>query len=310
MDVLAEGTHKHPVRFGDDGTPVPLENDTIGIFAAIFRHNMADGFPLLTSKKMPLRTIAVELEGFIKGITSKKWYQERKCKIWNEWANPVAVEKHMYRRPMRGMLSEVSIFDNAAFKKKKRDEYQIELDDLGPIYGYQWRSFNGIYDENDDGCLTQYDQFKTVCDRLRENPYDRRMVVSAWNPIQISRMALPPCHFAWNVVVYGNKLNLIWHQRSCDLMLGVPFNIASYGLLLLLLAKHANLEPGELVGTLNDCHIYGDQIEQAKAQLTRNPRELPQLTVESDDIFDWTHEDRHLENYNPHPPLEFGLTVN
>ena len=297
VKATLDGERKHPVRFDGDDNAVELDNETVGIFAAVFRHDMSEGFPLLTTKKMPLKTIAVELEGFIKGITSKKWYQERGCKIWNEWANPKQVKLNMAKW---GYL-----FDD----KDGQKEVMRETDDLGPIYGYQWGNFNKCYDEYDDGCLTKYDQFKGICEKLRKNPYDRRMVVSAWNPIQISRMALPPCHFAWNIVVYNNKLNLIWHQRSCDLMLGVPFNVASYGLLLLLLAKHASLEPGELVGTLNDCHIYIDQVENAKKQLLRTPRTLPSIHIQTDDIFQWTSEDIQLEGYNPHPSLQFELTV-
>ena len=307
-EVLEYGVDKQPVRFDDHGVPISLDNGTKGIFAAIFRHQMSNGFPLLTTKKMPLKTIAVELEGFIKGITSKKWYQERRCRIWNEWANP---------REVNIISNERWSCDDTMSKEEADESYKdiqkqimLDTDDLGPIYGYQWRTWNMCYDEDDNGCVERYDQFKTVCDRLRENPYDRRMVVSAWNPVQITRMALPPCHFAWNVVVYGNKLNLIWHQRSCDLILGVPFNIASYAMLLLLLATHSGLEPGELVGTLNDCHIYNNQIEQGYIQLSRKPMALPRLELTHDsDIFNWTHKDIKLFEYNPHPSIKAPVTV-
>lgn len=294
-NVLENGVPKQPVRFNSDGVPIPVSNGTIGTFAEIFRHDMSKGFPLLTTKKMAWKPIRVELEGFIKGITDKKWYQDRGCRIWDEWHNP-----------------------------KSND-----TNDLGPIYGYQWRKFcehfgdwsiwevgepnaGGEYQmaTNRNGISSGADQLKLIVNNLRTNPYDRRMVCSAWNPNQIDMMALPPCHFSWNVVVYGNKLNLIWHQRSCDLFLGVPFNIASYALLLLLLAKEGGLEPGELVGTLNDCHLYENQIEQAKLQLTRVPSVLPAVSLNPDkNIFDWTYEDVIIENYVASPSIKSDVTV-
>ena len=242
-------------------------------FGEVFRHNMSDGFPLLTTKTMAVKTMWTELEGFIKGIVSKKWYQDRGCNIWNEWSNPL---------------------NNSD-------------DDLGPIYGYQWRRFNHVYDENDEGCLTRYDQLEQIVSTLKINPDSRRMVCSAWNPIQTSRMALPPCHVLWNVVVIQDKINLVWHQRSCDLMLGVPFNIASYATLLLLLAKEANLTPGILQGTLADCHIYENHIEGAEKQLLRNPNPLPIVDVGNFNcIYDWDSSNAILNNYNPHPKINFG----
>ena len=242
-------------------------------FGEVFRHNMSDGFPLLTTKTMAVKTMWTELEGFIKGITSKTWYQKRGCNIWNEWSNPLSKN----------------------------------YDDLGPIYGYQWRRFNHVYDENDDGCLTRYDQLQQIIHTLKTNADSRRMVCSAWNPVQISRMALPPCHVLWNVVVIQDKINLVWHQRSCDLMLGVPFNIASYATLLLLLAKEANLTPGTLQGTFADCHIYENHIEGAEAQIVRNLHPLPTVNVgDFACIYDWNSNNTILNNYNPHPKINFG----
>ena len=249
------------------------ELQALTTFGEVFRHDMEEGFPLITTKKMAVKTMWVELEGFIKGITSKKWYQDKGCKIWNEWSNPT-----------------------------NSDE-----DDLGPIYGYQWRRFNQVYDEHDDGCLTKYDQLQQIIIKLRNNPHDRRMVCSAWNPVQLHKMALPPCHVMWNVVVIKDKLNLIWHQRSCDLMLGVPFNIASYATLLLLLANEAGVKPGILQGTLADCHIYDNQIDAAREQLTRNPKPLPTVDVGKHSfIYDWSSDDAILKNYDPHPKIDFG----
>tara|TARA_R110002020_G_scaffold454308_1_gene669661 strand:- start:647 stop:1471 length:825 start_codon:yes stop_codon:yes gene_type:complete len=241
-------------------------------FGEVFRHDMGEGFPLLTTKKMAVKTMWVELEGFIKGITSKKWYQDRGCKIWNEWSNPT----------------------------------NSDDDDLGPIYGYQWRRFNQVYDEHDDGCLTKYDQLQKIVTQLRNDSSDRRMVCSAWNPVQQSKMALPPCHVLWNVVVIQDKLNLLWHQRSCDLMLGIPFNISSYATLLLLLAREAGLKPGILQGTLADCHIYENQMDGAYEQLSRKPRVLPNVDLGHGFIFDWKSDKARLLDYDPHPKINFG----
>ena len=245
-------------------------------FGEVFRHNMSDGFPLLTTKTMAVKTMWTELEGFIKGIVSKKWYQDRGCNIWNEWSNPL---------------------NNSD-------------DDLGPIYGYQWRRFNQVYDENDEGCLTRYDQLEQIVNILKTNADSRRMVCSAWNPIQTSRMALPPCHVLWNVVVIQDKINLVWHQRSCDLMLGIPFNIASYATLLLLLAKEANLTPGILQGTFADCHIYENHMEGAEEQILRNPNPLPMVNVgKFNCIYNWNSSDTILNNYNPHSKINFPIAV-
>ncbi len=313
QNVLDNGMYKKPVRVDDKGNVDTLDNDTIGLPNIIFSHNMQDGFPLLTTKKMPIKTIAVELEGFIKGITSKIWYTDRHCKIWNEWANPELVDS---------ILTQCNIFKFESLTPEAqleiRRHVQQQQDDLGPIYGYQWRKFGQQYDDYPDEHLDYYarlldgvaegaDQLQSIADKLVNNPTDRRMVCSAWNPNQISQMALPPCHFAWNVVVYADTLNLIWHQRSCDLMLGVPFNIASYALLLSLLANHAGLKPGNLTGTLNDCHIYLNQVDAAREQVGRVPLELPILELpNSQSIFDWTYEDVTIKGYKSFEKLDFG----
>lgn len=278
------------------------------VFCEIFRHNMANGFPLLTTKKMYMKGVAIELEGFIGGITDKEWYKERRCRIWNEWGNPELVEEAMieWRRRNREATEEE--------EKEAKNWFQETERDLGPIYGYQWRWFNWPYENKEtvDGPLENlsepYDQFNTVVQKLKEDPDDRRMVVSAWNPLQISKMALPPCHYAFTLVHINGVLNLSWKQRSCDLMLGVPFNIASYALLLELLCKESNLIPGELVGVLEDCHIYEDKMSGAIQQLERDPKPLPTIEIKGDDfnIFDWTHEDYELLNYESHPKIDFG----
>lgn len=295
-NVLTYGKNKQPVRKGPDGKAVGLDNGTIALANVVFSHNMSDGFPLLTTKKMPLRVIAVELEGFLKGITDKTWFQERNCHIWDEWANPIKVQERL-----DSIDNLPESWDVAPVSRK---EAQEEETDLGPIYGAQWRAFHG-----------QTDQLKNIVDSLHKAPYDRRMVCSAWNPNEIHKMALPPCHYAWNVTVIDDEINLFWAQRSCDLMLGVPFNIASYALLLELLAKESGFKAGNLSGMLVDCHIYNNQIKGAYEQLQREPKKLPkiEITVDNDifsskafSIFDWDHTNIKLSDYDSHGKIDFG----
>lgn len=258
-----------------------------------FSHDMANGFPLLTTKKIAVKSMAVELEGFIGGVTDKGWYQERGCRIWDEWSRPKSVWGNEYPN------------------------------DLGPIYGFQWRHFNGMYigKKNKTRDYTNMppggycfpghnDQLGAIVQKLHNNPDDRRMVCSAWNPLQISEMALPPCHLMFVVTHLDGVLNLHWTQRSCDLMLGVPFNIASYALLLELLCKEANMTPGNLSGMLCDCHIYENHIDGAKEQLTREPKPLPTLELLNwQNIWRWTHKDMKIHNYNPAPKISMEVAV-
>ena len=211
------------------------------IAGAMFEHDMSTGFPLLTTKKMPLRLIATELEFFINGITDKQWLIERNNHIWDEWASP---KKAPYGHDEES-------------KKRMLDER-----DLGPIYGFQWRHFNAKYESYDSDYTGQgVDQFKRLVDILKTNPRDRRMIVNAWNPLQLEEMGLPPCHYSFQVTTINGKLNLMWNQRSVDTMLGLPFNIASYALLLHLLAKESGLQEGKLVGFLADVHIFENHVE-------------------------------------------------
>lgn len=315
--VLDNGKWKSPVRKNHQtGKWEPVDGGvrTLACPNVLFSHNMEDGFPLLTTKKMAFKTLCVELEGFIKGVTDKKWYQERKCKIWNEWANPEAVTK--------AIIEDGKTRPPGFTVLNQRKEVQAELNDLGPIYGYQWRSFNKTYmgvdglgcQAEDDGDWSAYtDQLANIVHALKENPMDRRMVCSAWNPNQIEFMALPPCHWGWNVTVIGDELNLFWVQRSCDLMLGVPFNIASYGLLLCLLAQVGGFKRGNLSGMLVDCHIYENQIPAAQEQITREPRQLPNLHIAREpgefDIFNWKYDEVNLVGYDPYEKLDFGKVV-
>lgn len=265
---------------------------TIAIAGAIFEHDMSEGFPLLTTKKMPFRVIASELEFFIKGITDKKWLQARKNYIWNEWANP---KKAPYGHD------------------EKSKQKMAEERDLGPVYGFQWRNFNAPYYNYDTNYTGQgVDQLQKIINTLKENPEDRRMIVCAWNPAMMDQMALPPCHYAFQVTVLDNKLNLLWNQRSVDTMLGLPFNIASYATLLHLLAKEANLKEGKLVGFLADTHIYSNHIDGAKEQLTRDPNKhkLPKIETENfTSIFNWDHKDSKIIGYESYPKISFDIAV-
>lgn len=285
-DILDNGTLKGN-RTGIRAITLPFLN---------IRYDMANGFPILTTKKMGIKNIATELEGFIQGITSKKWYQDRDCHIWDEWANPEQVRKRLMKR------HGYKLHDDVEWKAT-----QAEEDDLGPIYGYQWRNFNYCYDEDDGGTLTSYDQLKSIVDTLHKNPNDRRMVCSAWNPQQMDMMALPPCHVLWNVVVVEDTIHLGWHQRSCDSGYGIPYNIASYGLLLELLAKESGLKPGILHATFADCHIYENQVDGLREQLTREPKPAPSLSIDNwDGIFNWKATDIRLNNYESWPKLSLG----
>lgn len=264
--------------------------DAITIAGAMFEHDMSQGFPLLTTKKVPFRLVASELEFFIKGLSDKTWLQERNNHIWDEWANP---KKAPYGH------------DEEA---KKR---MMEERDLGSVYGFQWRHWNAPY-ENFDSDYTGkgIDQLKTVVDRLKSNPNDRRMIVMAWNPEALPFQALPPCHYGFQVTVVNGKLNLLWNQRSVDTMLGLPFNIASYALLLHLLAKEAGLQEGRLVGFLADVHIYVNHVDGAKEQLAREPKALPKIVTEPfTSIFDWKYEDSKIEGYDPAPTIKFDIAV-
>ena len=316
-NVVKNGVPKQATRLDSDGNVVPVENGTIGTFCEIFRHDMAQGFPLTTLRKMPWQSIRVELEGFIKGITDKEWFKSRKCNFWNEWSNPITAKVEFERSEPDGSVP---------YTRANQKQAQELCDDLGPIYGYQWRQFGEQYGDipthevHECDCVTfkelegiskGFDQLKSIVDKLKSNPYDRRMVCSAWNPNQMDMMALPPCHVLWNVVVYGNKLNLTWFQRSCDGTHGVPNNIASYGLLLMLLCEESSLEPGELVGILSDCHLYENTIESAKLMISREEKDLPIINIKrkedgSFSIFDWEWNQVELVGYNPHPAINMG----
>lgn len=267
IDIMKNGTQK------GDRTGI----GTKSVSGRMIQHDMADGFPAITTKKLFFKTMAIELEGFIKGVTDKQWYKDRGCNIWNQWSNPKT-------RP-EGISPE-------------------DWNDLGPIYGANWRNFNG------EG----YDQLGKILDSLKNNPTDRRMIVSAWNPLQLNEMALPPCHYSWQVIVRGEYLDLLWNQRSVDSAAGLPFNIASYGLLLSLLAHQFNYKPGILTGFLGDTHIYNNHFDQVKLQISRldEAYDLPTLKINDSfkDVREFnSFEDVGLINYKHHPPIKLIIAV-
>ena len=239
---------------------------TISVFGNQMRFNLQEGFPLLTTKKLHLKSIIYELLWFLQGNTNAKWLQERGVRIWNEWAD--------------------------------------EDGNLGHIYGYQWRS----WPDYDGGHV---DQISEVIDQIKNNPNSRRLIVSAWNVADIKNMNLPPCHILFQFYVADGKLSCQLYQRSADTFLGVPFNIASYALLTMMVAQVCNLQPGDFVYTTGDTHLYLDHIEQAKLQLTRYPRPLPKMKINPavKRIFDFQYEDFELTDYDPHPHIKATVSV-
>jgi thymidylate synthase len=251
---------------------------------------MSDGFPLLTTKSVPIRLVASELEFFLRGISDKKWLQERDNHIWDEWCTPV----------------KVPYSHDEETKRKMKEER-----DLGPIYGWQWRHFGAKYIDHKTNYEGQgVDQIKRLVHLLKTKPHDRQMLVLAWNPVDIEKVIPPFCHYGFQVTVADNKINLMWNQRSVDSALGLPFNIASYGLLLHLLAKETNYQEGRLVGFLGDTHIYLNHVDALKEQLTRKPYPLPQIKTNNfTSIFDWKYTDTEIINYNHHPRIKFEIAV-
>lgn len=281
--ILNEG-ERIPNRTGVDALTIPH---------MMLSHDMKDGFPLFTTKKMAFKTMKVELEGFINGITDKRWYQERGCRIWDEWSH---IPKDMK-------------FENDEERKK----YQLESNDLGPIYGAQWRRFGQESHSNSTRLAPEsapHDQLKTIVDTLKKNPSDRRMLCSAWNPLLLSEQALPPCHVLWHLTVVKDKLNLCFMMRSVDFLLGAPFNISSYALLLHLLAKESGLKEGKVTGFLSNVHIYVNHIDAVKEQLSRTPYEYPKIeTSPFTSIFNWTHKDSKVIDYNHYDAIKAPIAI-
>ncbi len=279
-DVLENGVEK------ENRTGI----NTLSIPGATFRHDMSEGFPLLTTKKVYIKGVLSEVEFFLKGITDKKWLQDRNNHIWDQWCSPLRVKYGHDEKTKQKMLLER---------------------DLGPIYGFQWRHFGAEYTSFDaDYTNKGVDQIQILIDTIKKNPTDRRMLVTAWNPMDLEKMALPPCHYSFQVTVTDGKLNLFWNQRSADMPLGIPFNIASYATLLHLLANECNLKEGILMGFWGDVHIYMNQLEGVKTQLGRKPKALPSVvTKDFKSIFDWEYTDTEFLNYDPDPTIKFELAV-
>ncbi len=254
--ILREGTRK------DDRTGT----GTLSVFGHQMRFDLQQGFPLLTTKKLHLKSIIYELLWFLQGSTNVKYLQEHGVRIWNEWAD--------------------------------------ENGELGPVYGHQWRS----WPDYDGGTI---DQIQLVLDQIRNHPDSRRMIVSAWNVAEVNQMALPPCHTLFQFYVAEGRLSLQLYQRSADTFLGVPFNIASYALLCMMMAQVTGLQPGEFVHTTGDTHLYLNHLEQARLQLTREPRPLPTMRINPDvrSIFDFHYDDFQLENYDPWPHIKAEVSV-
>ncbi|HAO58892.1 MAG TPA: thymidylate synthase [Psychrobacter sp.] len=251
-------------------------------FGAQLRFDLQEGFPLLTTKKVHMKSITYELFWFLKGDTNVKYLQDNKVRIWNEWST--AEQTARFGRPEG---------------------------ELGPIYGHQWRNYGATKAE--DGSYNQdgVDQITEVIEQIKNNPNSRRLIVSGWNPAEATQVALPPCHTLFQFFVADGKLSCQLYQRSADLFLGVPFNIASYSLLTHMIAQVCDLEVGEFIWTGGDCHLYQNHIEQVNEQLSREAYELPSLWLnpEIKDIFDFTFDDIRVENYQSHPAIKAPVAV-
>ena len=263
---------------------------TRSIFGATIRHKMSDGFPILTTKKVAFKTMVTELKWFLKGDTNIKYLVENGCHIWDGDAYKAYKTKYGYD-DIDCPLS----MGEFITKIKTDDEFAKKWGELGPIYGKQWRDINGI------------DQLENLITGLISNPNGRRHLVSAWNVEELDQMTLPPCHYSFQCYVANGKLSLMWNQRSADLFLGVPFNISSYGLLLLLLCAETNYEPGELIGNFGDVHLYKNHLEKAMEQTCRDEYDLPEIDLVCYDIYRGDF-DAKLVNYKSHPAIKAPLS--
>ena len=272
---------------------------TLSYFGDQIRHNMADGFPLLTTKKMAVKTMMTELKWFLKGDTNIKYLVDNNCHIWNGDAYKA------YRRIPTNQLDERTFIHRI----KTQDWFAKEWGELGPIYGKQWRDWQSqkFNVAKGEGYLLQIDQIHKLIVDIKNNPDSRRLMVSAWNVGEVEEVVLPPCHYGFQCYVQDGKLSLMWNQRSCDTFLGIPFNIASYATLLLLLCNETGLEAGELIGNLGDVHLYKNHVQQAKEQIVREPFPLPTIELSNVDILngEWDYE---VKGYEYHPTIKAPLS--
>lgn len=303
--VLNEGENK------DDRTGT----GTISIFGHQMRFDLSEGFPLLTTKKVSFKLIATELLWFIKGDTNIRYLLQYKNNIWNEWAFKKWIESDDYTGPDMTDFGRRSLVNDefneqyreqlAIFKDKilNDDEFMRKYGDLGNVYGKQWRDWK---DQNGQS----FDQLQTLIDNIKNNPNSRRHIISAWNPTEIDTMALPPCHTLFQFYVKDGKLSCQLYQRSADIFLGVPFNIASYSLLTHLIAKECNLEVGEFVHTFGDAHIYKNHIDAVEEQLSRSSYNPPKLNINTEkSLFDIDYEDLEIQDYQSHPSIKAPIAV-
>ncbi|NIK76636.1 thymidylate synthase [Paenibacillus castaneae] len=289
---------------------------TISTFGYQMRFNLNEGFPLLTTKRVPFRLIASELIWFIQGDTNIRFLLEHNNNIWNEWAFKRWVESASYTGPdmtnfgLRSQTDEAfqAVYDEQMELFKQRilsgDEFAAEYGELGDVYGKQWRQWKTTQGDT-------IDQLKDVIETIKCNPDSRRLIVSAWNPEDVPNMALPPCHTMFQFYVTNGKLSCQLYQRSADIFLGIPFNIASYALLTHMVAHECGLEVGEFIHTLGDAHIYTNHLDQINIQLSREPKALPQLKLNADkkSIFDFEVADLAIEQYAPHPGIKAPVAV-
>jgi thymidylate synthase len=305
-DILENGVEK-----GDrTGT------GTLSVFGRQARFDLSKGFPLLTTKRVPFRLVASELLWFLRGDTNIHYLLQHNNNIWNEWPFKRWVESDAYEGPdmtnfgLRARQDTVfnEQYQNEMAKFKKRiiedEAFAEKYGELGPVYGSQWRKWITASGK-------RVDQISNVIHDIKENPNSRRLLVNAWNSGEIEQMALPPCHYAFQFYVADGKLSCMWQQRSVDTLLGLPFNIASYALLTHMVAAQCNLEVGELIFNGGDVHLYLNHIEQAKLQIARDVRELPQLTFNKkpNSIFDYEVNDFEIVHYHPHPPIKADIAV-
>jgi len=280
---------------------------TLSKFGMQIRHRMSDGFPLLTTKKMAVKTMMTELKWFLKGDTNIKYLVDNNCHIWDGDAFKNYISK---TNEYKGNWPDT--MDEFIQRIKTDDEFAMKWGELGPLYGNQWREWGSKYETNNilgtrKRVKPGIDQIVKLIDNIKNNPDSRRLMVSAWNVDEIDNVVLPPCHYGFQCYVNDGKLSLMWNQRSVDTFLGLPFNIASYGTLLLLLCKETNLEAGEIIGNLGDTHLYLNHMDQAKEQINRNSYELPTIELSNVDILNGEF-DYEINNYEYHPTIKAPLS--